>query len=455
MENWEGVRVVVLGLARQGKALARYLTEHGAEVIASDLKREDELPLDELSDLEIQFELGDHPHRLLEQADLLCLSGGIPADLPLAQQARLQGIRVANDSQLFLENSLAPVIGITGSAGKTTTTELLGRMGRAAVEGSKRSVWVGGNIGRPLIADLDQIKQDDLVVMELSSFQLELMTASPKTAAVLNLTPNHLDRHHTLEAYTAAKANILNFQLEGDTAVLSREDPAAWGLRNYVQGRLLSFGVRPFDGEGTYVERGQVRLILGGEEVRLFPVEAISLRGPHNLQNVLAASALAGAAGIEPEAMLAGVEGFTGVEHRLEFVRTVGGADWYNDSIATAPERTVAAIRSFGEPVVLLAGGRDKDLDWRELITLISLRVDHLVLFGESAPMIEGLLHSSSGGRPYTQTMADGLEQAVRAAAEVADEGDVVLLAPGGTSYDEFIDFAARGARFKELVRGL
>ncbi|MCH7611216.1 MAG: UDP-N-acetylmuramoyl-L-alanine--D-glutamate ligase [Chloroflexi bacterium] len=455
MENWEGVRVVVLGLARQGKALTRYLTEHGAEVIASDLKREDELPLDELSDLEIQFELGDHPHRLLEQADLLCLSGGIPADLPLAQQARLQGIRVANDSQLFLENSLAPVIGITGSAGKTTTTELLGRMGRAAVEGSKRSVWVGGNIGRPLIADLDQIKQDDLVVMELSSFQLELMTASPKTAAVLNLTPNHLDRHHTLEAYTAAKANILNFQLEGDTAVLSREDPAAWGLRNYVQGRLLSFGVRPFDGEGTYVERGQVRLILGGEEVRLFPVEAISLRGPHNLQNVLAASALAGAAGIEPEAMLAGVEGFTGVEHRLEFVRTVGGADWYNDSIATAPERTVAAIRSFGEPVVLLAGGRDKDLDWRELITLISLRVDHLVLFGESAPMIEGLLHSSSGGRPYTQTMADGLEQAVRAAAEVADEGDVVLLAPGGTSYDEFIDFAARGARFKELVRGL
>ncbi|MCI0875837.1 MAG: UDP-N-acetylmuramoyl-L-alanine--D-glutamate ligase [Chloroflexi bacterium] len=449
------MRVVVLGLARQGKALTRYLTEHGAEVIASDLKREDELPLDELSDLEIQFELGDHPHRLLEQADLLCLSGGIPADLPLAQQARLQGIRVANDSQLFLENSLAPVIGITGSAGKTTTTELLGRMGRAAVEGSKRSVWVGGNIGRPLIADLDQIKQDDLVVMELSSFQLELMTASPKTAAVLNLTPNHLDRHHTLEAYTAAKANILNFQLEGDTAVLSREDPAAWGLRNYVQGRLLSFGVRPFDGEGTYVERGQVRLILGGEEVRLFPVEAISLRGPHNLQNVLAASALAGAAGIEPEAMLAGVEGFTGVEHRLEFVRTVGGADWYNDSIATAPERTVAAIRSFGEPVVLLAGGRDKDLDWRELITLISLRVDHLVLFGESAPMIEGLLHSSSGGRPYTQTMADGLEQAVRAAAEVADEGDVVLLAPGGTSYDEFIDFAARGARFKELVRGL
>ena len=455
MENWEGVRVVVLGLARQGKALTRYLSEHGAEVIASDLKREDELPLDELSDLEIQFELGDHPQELLEEADLLCLSGGIPADLPLAQQARLQGIRVANDSQLFLENSPAPVMGITGSAGKTTTTELLGRMARAAVEGSNRTAWVGGNIGRPLIADLDQISEDDLVVMELSSFQLELMTASPQIAVVLNLTPNHLDRHRTMEAYSAAKANILNFQLKRDTAVLGREDSGSWGLRNYAQGRVLGFGVRPFDGEGTYIEGGQVRLQMNGREVRLFPVDAVSLRGPHNLLNVLAACAVAGVVGVEPEAMLAGVEGFTGVEHRLEFVRDVGGIDWYNDSIATTPERTVAAIRSFGEPLVLLAGGRDKNLDWSGLITLISQRVDHLVLFGESAQMIEGLLRGSPGERPHTLAIADGLEQAVQAAAEVADEDDVVLLAPGGTSFDEFVDFAARGDWFKELVQAL
>ncbi|MCZ6530651.1 MAG: UDP-N-acetylmuramoyl-L-alanine--D-glutamate ligase [Chloroflexi bacterium] len=455
MESWEGVRVIVLGLARQGKALTRYLSEHGAEVIASDLKREDELPLDELSDLEIQFELGAHPQELLEEADLLCLSGGIPADLPLAQQARLQGIRVANDSQLFLESSPAPVIGITGSAGKTTTTELLGRMARAAVEGNSTAAWVGGNIGRPLIADLDQISEDDRVVMELSSFQLELMTASPQIASVLNLTPNHLDRHRTMEAYSAAKANILNFQLEDDTAVLGREDPGSWGLRNYVQGRLLGFGVRPFNGEGTYIERGQILLQMEGEEKRLFPVDEILLRGPHNLLNVLAACAIAGAAGIEPEAMLAGVQGFTGLEHRLEFVRSVRSADWYNDSMATAPERAVAAIRSFGEPLVLLAGGRDKDLDWSELITLISQRVDHLVLFGESKLMIEGLLRGSHGERPHTLAIVDDLEQAVQAAADVADEGDVVLLAPGGTSFDEFFDFAVRGERFKEWVQAL
>jgi UDP-N-acetylmuramoylalanine--D-glutamate ligase len=455
VESWEGVRVVILGLARQGKALARYFSEHGAEVIVSDLKQQDELPLDELSDLEIQFELGDHPQDLLEKADLLCLSGGIPADLPLAQQARLLGIRVANDSQIFLENSSAPVMGITGSAGKTTTTELLGRMARAAVEGNGRAAWVGGNIGRPLISVLDQIKQDDLVVMELSSFQLELMTASPQIAAVLNLTPNHLDRHRTMEAYSAAKTNILNFQIEGDTAVLSREDPGAWGLRNYAQGRVLGFGVRPFDGDGTYIEGGQVRLQINSEETQLFPVDAVSLRGPHNLMNVLAASAIAAAAGIEPDAMLAGVEGFTGVEHRLEFVRSANGADWYNDSIATAPERTVAAIRSFGEPLVLLAGGRDKDLDWEGLISLISQRVDHLVLFGESARMIESLLQSSHGERPYTLAVAVGLDDAVHAAAEVAEEGDVVLLAPGGTSFDEFVDFSVRGERFKELVLAL
>jgi UDP-N-acetylmuramoylalanine--D-glutamate ligase len=421
----------------------------------SDLKQRDELPLDELSDLDIQFELGDHPQDLLEKADLLCLSGGIPADLPLAQQARLQGIRVANDSQIFLDNSPAPVMGITGSAGKTTTSELLGRMAQAAVMGSSRLAWVGGNIGRPLIKHLDQIKRDDLVVMELSSFQLELMTASPQIAAVLNLTPNHLDRHRTMEAYSAAKANILNFQLESDTAVLSREDPGAWGLRNYAQGRVLGFGVRPFDGDGTYIEGGQVRLHMNGEETKLFPANAVSLRGPHNLSNVLAASAIAAAAGLDPDAMLAGVEGFIGVEHRLEFVRRVMGADWYNDSIATAPERTVAAIRSFGEPLVLLVGGRDKDLDWDDLISLISQRVDHLVLFGESARMIEGLLQSSRSERPYTLAVAVGLDDAVQAAAEVADAGDVVLLAPGGTSFDEFVDFSVRGQRFKELVLAL
>lgn len=454
----EGSRVVVLGLARQGKVLARYLSERGARVVVSDLKSESELTaeMQELEDTSVEFVLGGHPPELLEEADLLCLSGGVPADLPLARQARLQGIRLANDSQLFLEACPAPVIGITGSAGKTTTTELVGRMARAAVRGTDRQAWVGGNIGRPLLAELEHIQPDDFVVMELSSFQLELMTSSPHIAAVLNVTPNHLDRHGSMETYTAAKSNILANQSPTDVAVLGREDAGAWALRGQVRGRLISFGVRPSPDNGTYIEAGELRLLADGTERRLFPAEAISLRGAHNLLNVLAACVVAAAAEIEPEAMQAGVQGFTGVEHRLEFVRRMRGADWYNDSIATAPERTIAAIHSFGEPIVLMIGGRDKGLPWGELIRLIQVRVEHLVLFGELGSMIEQQLSAAPPNeRPYSIVVVGGLEQAVAAAANVAGEGDVVLLAPGGTSYDEFVDFAVRGERFKQLVEAL
>ena len=454
----EASRVVVLGLARQGKALARYFSERGARVVVSDMKPEAELAAEmaELEDTSVEFILGGHPPELLEGADLLCLSGGVPADLPLARQARLQGIRVTNDAQLFLEASPAPVIGITGSAGKTTTTELVGRMARAAAHNLDRSVWVGGNIGRPLISDLNRIRPRDFVVMELSSFQLELMTLSPQLAAILNLTPNHLDRHRDMQAYTAAKSNILAHQSSSEGAVLGREDPGAWALRAQVRGRLLTFGVRPSPEPGTFVEDGELRLRLDGAPRGLFPLEAIALRGPHNLLNVLAACAIAAAVEIEPEAMQAGVEGFKGVEHRLEFVRRVRGAAWYNDSIATAPERTAAALRSFGEPIVLLLGGRDKGLPWDDLIGLIQDRVDHLVLFGELAPMVERAL-SATGvpGRPLSTGVVAGLDEAVAAAAQVANPGDVVLLAPGGTSYDQFVDFAARGERFKYLVEEL
>ena len=454
----EASRVVVLGLARQGKALARYFSERGARVVVSDLRPEVELTAEmaELVDPSVEFILGGHPPELLEGADLLCLSGGVPADLPLARQARLHGIRVTNDAQLFLEACPAPVIGITGSAGKTTTTELVGRMARAAAHDPDRSVWVGGNIGRPLISDLNQIRPRDFVVMELSSFQLELMTHSPQLAAILNLTPNHLDRHGSMQAYTAAKSNILAHQMSSDVAVLGRDDPGAWALRDQVRGRRITFGVRPSPEPGTFVEDGELRLQLAGGSRGLFPLEAIGLRGTHNLLNVLGACAIAAAAEIEPEAMRAGVEGFTGVEHRLEFVRRVREADWYNDSIATAPERTAAAIRSFSEPIVLLLGGRDKGLPWDELIRLIHDRVDHLVLFGELGPMVERALGEGRRGE-HTPSIAvvTGLDAAVAAAAQVASPGDVVLLAPGGTSYDQFVDFAARGERFKQLVESL
>jgi len=455
MAAWEGKRVVVVGLARQGKALARYLGERGAEVIVSDLKSAEELqPLrEELADLPLRYALGGHPPEILEGADLLCLSGGVPADLPLAQQARLRGVALSNDSQLFLEACPAPVVGITGSAGKTTTTELVGRMARAV---GGRPVWVGGNIGQPLLEWVDQIRPEDIVVLELSSFQLELMTRSPQVAALLNLTPNHLDRHRSMQAYTAAKRRILDFQSEPDVSVLGRDDPGAWALRKRVRGRLLTFGADPDESDGTSIEDGRVRLRWNGEVRDLFPVEAIQLRGAHNRQNVLAACAIAAALELPAEAMLAGVQGFAGVEHRLEFVRRVGGADWYNDSIATAPERTLAALHSFEQPVVLLLGGRGKGLPWEPLFAELRRRVDHVVFFGELGPvMAEKLGPPRTGQLPETVDLAPGLAGAVQAAALRAAAGDVVLLAPGGTSFDEFPDFAARGERFRELVGSL
>jgi UDP-N-acetylmuramoylalanine--D-glutamate ligase len=415
-----------------------------------DLKRE-------LETLPIEYVFGGHPEELVEGADLMCLSGGVPADAPLAKLALEKGVQLSNDAQLTLEASPAPVIGITGSAGKSTTTALVGEMARAQARDAGWKVWVGGNIGRPLLEDLDEINSEDLVVMELSSFQLELMTVSPQVAVLLNITPNHLDRHRTMEAYTAAKERILSFQSTEDTAVLGRDDPVAWRMRKSVRGKMLSFGMDPADGlPGTYFQKGAVWLRDEDGDQELFKETAIQLQGQHNLFNALAASAIAAATGMSRDAIEEGVRTFQGLPHRLEFVRTVSGVDWVNDSIATAPERSIASMRAFEQPIVLLAGGRDKDLVWDTFADEVYERVDHLILFGEAAAKIASSIEPRKKGElPRSIEIVDGLEQAVQAATKVARPGDVVLLAPGGTSFDEFIDFEARGERFRELVQAL
>ncbi len=454
--DFQGRRVVILGLARQGAALARYLAQAGAQVVVSDLQPAEQLAAQRaaLSNLPIDYVLGAHPESLLEGADLLCLSGGVPADLPIVQAARRRGLPLSNDSQIFLEAcpAGATVVGVTGSAGKTTTTTLAGRM-LAAAEG-ERQVWVGGNIGRPLIADLAQMRAGDVVVMELSSFQLELMTRSPQVAAVLNVTPNHLDRHGTMAAYTEAKSHILRHQGPADAAVLGLDDPGARGLRPLVRGQLAYFSLEQPVEDGAWLSGEALVLRWQGREQRVASVADIGLRGRHNVLNVLAAVAISAAAGAGPEAMRRGLSGFTGVEHRLELVRTWRGTQWYNDSIATAPERVLAALQSFDEPLVLLLGGRDKQLPWEALAERVRERVKAVVLFGEAGPLIERALRAAQVP-PERITRRARLAEAVVAAAAQAQAGDVVLLAPGGTSFDEFHDFAERGERFRRLVEGL
>lgn len=462
MTPWKHQRVLIIGVARQGLALARYLARQGAEVTLNDLRSAEQLSATRqvLADLPVMWALGGHPLNLLDNCNVVCVSGGVPLNNPLVVEAVRRGIRVTNDSQIFMESAPCKVIGITGSAGKTTTTTLVGRIARASAEMQSgiRRVWVGGNIGQPLVEFLDEMDYRDLVILELSSFQLELMTLSPQIAAVTNITPNHLDRHGTMENYTAAKARILAHQSSEDIAVLNREDSGAWNLRGLVRGRLVSFGIQKPDvgTTGTYIEDGEIKFSDGHITQSIMSQNLIALRGQHNLVNVLTAAAISQAAGLALEAVSAGVQGFGGVAHRLELVRTLHGVRWYNDSIATAPERTIADIQSFNEPLVLLLGGRDKNLSWEDLAALIHQRVDHVIVFGEAGDKIrQAIGEVQTGQRPYTLEQFPGLEEAVLAAAKTAEEGDVVLLSPGGTSFDQFIDFEERGERFRQWVTQL
>ncbi len=464
--NWKGKRVLILGAARQGLALARWLATQGAKVTLSDKRQEAEMGEARASmrGLPIQWALGGHPLELLDDADLLCLSGGVPTNLPIVQEALKRGMHLSNDTQMFLEAVPCKTIGITGSAGKTTTTSLVGNMAKRAMhpEGEANQnaprAYVGGNIGDPLISYVDQMKPADLAILEISSFQLEQMTLSPNVAAVLDITPNHLDRHGTMEAYTAAKARILDFQSAQDAAVLGRDDRGAWRLRDKVKGKLYSFGLSRIEEEqeGTYYDDGLLVLYENRVDIPLLRREQIKLRGTHNILNVLAAFAIGQAAGLPLDAMLSAAEEFQAVAHRLEFVRNQGGVCWYNDSIATAPERTIAAIRSFDEPIVLLLGGRDKDLPWEELAKLVHQRVDHVVIFGEAGGKIEQALDSdTSSERPYSRKRVATMREAIQEAARVAETGDVGLLSPGGTSFDEFKDFEERGEKFRLWVQEL
>ncbi len=502
--DYRGVNVVILGLARQGIAAARFFVQQGAHVTVSDAAPVERLsePLAQLAEAlqrdghsidTVTPALGSHPLSLLDGCDLLCLSGGVPSQLGLVQAALTQGVPLTNDTILTLERSPAPAIGITGSSGKTTTTTLVGLMlaasglatpsgdGRATTRrGQQPHVWVGGNIGQPLIDILAQIEAQDWLVLELSSFQLELFddaaggrSLSPQVAAILNVTPNHLDRHPSMSQYAACKANVLRWQRAGDLDVLGADDAVTGGwLRRRavdiaagagqsavsfaIAARLLGFGFDRPVGEGCWLRDELLTLRLDGVERRIVAADEVKLRGRHNLLNIAAASAIAALAGASVDAMAQVARTFSGVPHRLELVRELNGIAWYNDSIATAPERAAAALRSFREPIVLLAGGRDKKLPWDEFARLAHQRVRVVVTFGEAAELIERALAANAPADASLAVVhADDLAAAVRAAAAATQPGDVALLAPGGTSYDAYRDFEARGEHFRSLVANL
>lgn len=485
MRDWKEKQVVIIGAARQGKSLARYLVQEQAKVILNDQKSEEELEevrreLDYLSGIgqPVKWVYGGHPMSLLDSCDAVFVSGGVPLSLPLIVEAVRQDIPVLNDSQLFLETAFCKVIGITGSAGKTTTTTLVGNILEMASKkyGTKfsgKKIWVGGNIGTPLIQFVDEIDPGDIAVLELSSFQLEIMTVSPQVSMVLNISPDHLDRHQSMSEYINAKANIIRHQTLSDISIFNRDDENSMSLSSLTNGKIITFGITEpeFNYDGTFLRgaevifRGDIHsdyskssgILLEGEhkfEEILLSITDIAIRGKHNLSNVLAAAALTYSIGVPAEIIRSAVKEFMGIPHRLEYVCTFKGADWVNDSIATTPSRTIAAIQAFNEPIILLAGGRDKNLNWVELAEIIRKRVKHLFLFGEAGNKLFAQLDPPENHR-YSITKCNGLHDAVIQTADIVEEGDVVLLSPGATSFDEFDNYEERGKWFKKWVKEL
>ena len=450
MDSLTNKHLLILGLARQGSALARFAAGVGARVTVSDLRSADQLraELAELDGLTIETVLGSHPESLLDNCDLLALSGSVPLTAPIVRAAVARGIRLTNDSQEAIRRlHREQTIGITGSAGKTTTTALVGKIFETA--GIK--AWVGGNIGRPLIEHVAEIKPSDTVVQELSSFQLDLWTQSPHIAAVTNITPNHLDRHKTLEAYTAAKANILCHQSDRDVAILNRDDPGSAGLASRANGRIRWFSLNEPVEDGAFLgPNGRWLMLRDGErEIPAVAVKNIPLIGRHNIANVLTALTIATTAHhIGPAALTQAIANFKAVPHRLELVAEQNGIRYINDSIATAPERALAGLAALnGEEIILLAGGKDKDMVWEPWAATVAQRVKKIILFGDLTELLaQQLQMAGAGDRTIT---AGTLETAIEQARASARPGDTVLLSPGGTSYDAFKDFEERGNLFK------
>jgi UDP-N-acetylmuramoylalanine--D-glutamate ligase len=446
-----GQRPLVVGAARSGVAAARLLRRHGTQVLLCDRRPAASLSAaaSSLAGLGIETAWGRDDADLLEGRDLVVWSPGIPMDHPTAAAARARGVPVISELELGFLAARAPLICITGTNGKSTTTDLVGALVRAA----GREVEVCGNIGRPLCEVAEAVGPAGLLVVEVSSFQLETVDRlRPTIATWLNLTPDHLERHGDLDRYAALKQRLFARQEESDWGVWNADDPEVM-RRRAGAGTPLTFSVRASVDEGAFSEGGQVTLVWRGGHERLLGVEELRLRGAHNLSNVMAALATVLPLEIRSEVLREVLRDYAGLEHRLEPVAVVDGVEFVNDSKATNTASLDVALRSFERPVVLIAGGRDKGQDFTPLAPLVRRAVAHLVLIGEGAePM----------ARAWTdvpQTRAGSLEAAVdaafRQAARLSAGQRTVLLSPGCASFDMFQDFEDRGRRFKAEVERL
>jgi UDP-N-acetylmuramoylalanine--D-glutamate ligase len=445
-----GKRVLVVGLGKSGVASALFLKQHGARVTVSDTKSGDELrnEIPVLLDRGIAVETGGHGDRTFSGQDLIVVSPGVPVDAPPLVQARALGQNVIGEVELAAQFLPGPIVAITGSNGKTTTTTLAGEIMAAG----GLPTLVGGNIGTPAISLAERATLETVIVLEASSFQLEtIQTFRPKVAVVLNVTPDHLDRHHTFEIYTNAKARIFENQRGDDFAVLNADDPTCVSMAARTRAQVFWFSRQKEVERGAWVHDGNILFRDHKGQKEILQVSEIPLKGAHNLENVLAAVCAGALMGCAPEKIRQAVQNFKAVEHRLEFVATIRGVDYYNDSKATNVDATIKALESFPANIHLILGGKDKGSDYSVLNDLLRQRVKRVYTIGAAAAKIESQIVFPKSEIVHAET----LENAVRKANAVAQPGDVVLLAPACASFDQFKNYEQRGKVFKEIVQNL
>lgn len=441
----QGKKVTVLGLARTGSETARFLVRHGATVQVSDCKNEEELrgEVEALRGLPIRFLLGGEERTWLEEVDLLVTSPGVPAGNPLLREAGKRGIEILSEIELASRFLDMPLIAVTGTNGKSTTATLIGEILKTQGWNS----FVGGNIGSPLIGFVSG--DWDWGVVEVSSFQLEWVESfRPKIAVVLNVTEDHLDRYPDVASYCAAKEKIFGAQKETDLAVLNRDDPMVWPMRERLRAQLVSFGWGEVT-EGIFATTDEIIWRGQGKEER-FPLSRVKIQGVHNVENMMAAVAVAKSISVPAGAIQEAIEKFPGLQHRLEFVCEKDGVLFYNDSKGTNVGAVVKSLSGFSAPVILLAGGVDKGGNYQPLEREVRQKVKKLVLFGAAKEIIQGALSHLA-----ETVLSESLEAAVQEAYRSAQPGDVVLLSPACSSFDMFENYQERGETFKSLVRAL
>ena len=451
VDQFRDKAVTVIGAGREGTAVTRFLAPRGARITLTDSRTAPDLAdsLREIEGLEVNLSLGANRADDVKEADFVFLSPGVPRWVPSIKAAYALHKPVWSETRLVFALARDPIIGITGSSGKTTTTSLIGHF----LEASGKPAIVGGNIGRPLINHIEDLPAGTLIVLELSSFQLQIMDASPHVAVLTNLKPDHLDFHGSMDEYVEAKRNIVRFQTGEDVAVLNAEDPIVAAFAAGLSSNVLWFAVdQPIPGHGVEVVDGMIVARLPElPATTICPIDRVPLRGRHNLANACAAVAAVLTLGATPEEVAAALPSFQPPPHRLQFIRELNGIRFFDDSIATSPSRAMSALEAFTEPIVLIAGGRTKELDVTDFARLAAIRCRAIVMVGESTEEFRAALSSSNGGRPElveVETLADAVVEAAR----LARSGDVVLLSPGYTSFDQFPDYIAKGQAFSAAV---